>query len=255
MSKQRVLQLLNTAGLIAVLVVNGLANAIPLNGKTTGDISDSFDVLFKPAGYVFSIWGLIYLALLAFVVFQWRSPENNDRSVEHIGIYFVLSCIANIAWLFCWHYEQFDLSVLVMLVLLFSLINIYQRLQIGERHPSLAVRWFGHVPFSLYLGWICVATLANITIFLEHLGWKGFGLSDGFWLVALLILGLSLAFLFVTQRRDAVFALVIAWAFAGIAVQNAHMGWIPTVSWIATAGAVVLVLFAIFGSKNYILER
>ncbi len=249
MNKQAIVRIINTAALIAVVVTNYLANAIPFNGQTTGEISDRFDVLFKPAGYVFSIWGVIYLALLAFVVFQWQSPDKNDRIEQRIGYYFVLSCMANITWIFSWHYEQFALTVLLMLVLLFSLIKTYQRLQIGIGTPSTAVRWFGHVPFSLYLAWICVATLANVTIFLEHLGWNGFGLSDGLWLAFLLVLGLILAFLFVTQRRDVLFALVFAWAFAGIAVQHANMEWITMVSWSAAVVAFVLAIIGLFVKK------
>lgn len=156
---------------VAVIVMNILANTLPLNGLNTGEISDRFDVYFVPAGYVFSIWGLIYIGLIAYTVYQALPSQRENPALRKIGYWYVLSCAANITWLFLWHYEVFNLTLLPMLALLASLIVIYLRLGIGTREVSPAERWSVHATFSLYLGWITVATIANATQLLDYLGW------------------------------------------------------------------------------------
>jgi len=160
---KRLLPVINVVAMIIALSVNGLANALPLNGKNTGVISDQFRVYFVPAGYVFAIWGVIYIGWIAFAVYQALPAQRNNPRLARIGWLFAANCVANAAWLFTWHYELLPLSVVAMLALLLSLIGIYIRLNIGRARVTTIEKWCVDVPFSIYLGWISVATIANIT--------------------------------------------------------------------------------------------
>ena len=166
MNNDRIRQIAVVIAVIAMITVNILANALPINGQATGEISDRFDVYFVPAGYVFSIWGLIYLGLLGYAIYQALPAQAQNPDLQSIGYLFVLSSIANIAWIFFWHYNLFTLSVVAMLALLILLILIYLRLDIGRAQVAPAMKWLVHLPFSIYLGWITVATIANITSWL-----------------------------------------------------------------------------------------
>ena len=132
MSKDKVRQFANFLSILMALSVNILASALPLNGQNTGEISDRFQVYFVPAGYVFSIWGVIYLGWIAFMIFQFQPSQNENPRLRRLGYLFAFSNIANAAWLFCWHYNQFGLSVLVMLALLGLLIASYLRLNVNR---------------------------------------------------------------------------------------------------------------------------
>jgi hypothetical protein len=177
MNRDLVRQIVNVLAVIVTITMNILANALPLNGQNTGDISDRFQVLFVPAGYVFAIWGLIYIGFITFGVYQALPSQRVNPRLRRVGYLFALSCVANIAWLFCWHYNQFALSVVVMLALLGLLIAIYLRLEIGVKSVSTVEKWMVNIPFSVYLGWITVATIANITDLLYYIGWNGWGLA------------------------------------------------------------------------------
>lgn len=221
-ASQRPLELrhiLNIVAFIAVIVVNVLANTLPFNGISTGEISDSFPSLVTPAGYVFSIWGLIYLLLAAFVVYQALPAHRGNARLERLGYLFVVSCALNIAWLFAWHYLQFPLTLLLMLGLLATLIMIYQRLEIGQsdvtRGESLAVR----LAFSVYLGWITVATVANVTVVLLDLGVRS-SWTAPFWAVVALALATAVGLTVLRRRGDVAFVGVLVWAFLGIAVRQ-----------------------------------
>lgn len=230
------------AAVLATLVINGLANALPLNGVTTGEISDSFDSLFVPAGYVFSIWGLIYLGLVVFAVYQALPAQRNNPRLREIFAPFMIASAANIAWIFLWHYQQFLWTLVAMVTLLASLIVIYSRLQRGRRNASRAELWFAHLPFSVYLGWISVATIANAADVISLTRWTGFGLSDVFWTVAMLITGLALVVLTVWRHRDAAFALVFLWAYIGIGVAQQGSAVVAIAAFI---GAILLALLAV----------
>ena len=154
-------QILNFVSVLVTLTVNGMANALPLNGQNTGEISNRFPVLFTPAGYVFSIWGVIYLGLLAFGIYQLLPSQKNNSRMEKLGYWFFMSNFFNSALIFAWHYNQFPLSLVIMLGLLASLLVIYLRLQVGIRPVSTSEKWLVNIPFSIYLGWISVATIAN----------------------------------------------------------------------------------------------
>jgi hypothetical protein len=224
------------------VVVNGLANALPLNGQGTGEISDRFQIYFVPAGYVFSIWGLIYLALLAFAVYQLLPAQRDNPRLQRVGYWFILSNLANTAWIFFWHYELFPLTLVAMLVLLVSLIAIYLQLQTGRVRVSLAEKLLLQVPFSLYLGWITVATVANVTQLLYYLEWGGWGISPEAWAVIMLIAATGIASAVSLTRGDVAYMLVLVWALSGIAVKHADTSVVAVTAWIMTGIVVVMLV-------------
>jgi hypothetical protein len=228
---------------IYALVFNVAANAIPLNGHNTGQISDSFNVLFVPAGYVFSIWGIIYIGLLAFTIFHSLPAQRSNPRLRRIGWLAVLSSIANGTWIFFWHLGYYALSLVAMVILLATLIAIYLRLDIGRASVSTAERWCVNALFSLYLGWITVATIANVTDVLFYYNWNGFGISPLAWTVLLLAVGVILAGLMTYTRRDAAYLLVLVWAFAGISMRFLSMP-VLNVAGFAAATLVLIILIA-----------
>lgn len=234
-------QLANIFAFLATVILNFLANALPFNGQTTGEVSDKFDVYFVPAGYVFSIWGLIYLGLLAFTIYQALPGQRDNPRLEKLGYLFAFSCLVNIIWLFLWHYEQFALSVVFMLALLGFLISSYLRLEIGKAIVSSGERWFVQLPFSIYLGWISVATIANITSYLDYIEWSGWGIGSAIWAFLMIIVGGVLAAVMRFRRNEVAFLLVVVWAFAGIAIKQAATPLVAYTGW-ACAGALLLIL-------------
>ncbi len=251
MNKDKVRPWAVILGVIATIALNALANIIPFNGQTTGAISDRFQVYFVPAGYVFSIWGLIYLGLVAFGIYQALSAQGQNPRLRSIGWLFVLSCVVNIAWIFFWHYEQFPLTLLAMLTLLLLLIVIYLRLGIGRTQVPLAEKWCVRLPFSIYLGWITVATIANVTDLLKYLNWSGWGVSPEVWAVIMLIAGAIITSLVILTRGDIAYGLVIVWAFIGIAVKQASTPLVANTAWVMTIlVALLLVVGFILGRRR-----
>ncbi len=226
MGKSRLLTLsiLNLIGFLGTIVVNGLANALPLNNKTTGELSDKYPNLFVPAGLTFSIWGVIYILLAIFVIYGLViSIKNNTQKtafIGNIGILFFISSLANIGWIFAWHYGILPLSLVLMLVILGSLITIYLRLHIGKSDSSSSEKYLVHIPFSVYLGWITIATIANVTAVLVDINWNTFGLGEQFWAVAVIIVGIAIALSVPFTRKDIFYCLVVDWALLGILLKR-----------------------------------
>jgi benzodiazapine receptor len=237
--EMRFLQAANVLGYVGVVAVNILANALPLGGNTTAELSDAYPNLFVPAGYVFSIWGVIYLLLLAFTVYQASPARRSEGFLHKIGYLFALSCALNISWIFLWHYEYVIPSLLPMFALLLSLILIYLRLDIGWGSPSRGERLLVHLPFSVYLGWITVAPIANVVAALVSINWGGFGLSEVAWTVIVMAIAVILTVLNTYTRGDVGYALVIVWALGGIAVKQMAIQAI-----VAVAGVGVVIIFA-----------
>jgi len=244
--KDTLRQIANLVSAIIALTVNVLATTLPLNGQNTGEISDRFQVYFVPAGYVFAIWGIIYIGWIAFVIFQFLPSQKESPRLMRLGYLFALSGIFNAAWLFCWHYNQFGWSVLVMLGLLGLLIASYLRLDVNRISVSTAERWSVDIPFSIYLGWITVATVANITDWLYLVEWNGFGVSSPVWAVIMLavasVLGLGMAL----TRRDAGYLFVLVWAFVGIALKQITSPLVVTSAWIVAGLMALLAIYSIF---------
>jgi hypothetical protein len=246
MNKEIWRQSINLLAAIVTIAFNGLANALPLNGQSTGEISDRFQAYFVPAGYVFSIWGLIYIGWLAFAIYQLLPAQRDNPRLQRIGYLFAVSGAANMAWLFLWHYEYFVLTVAAMLILLLLLIAIYVRLRIGQIQVAPLERWCVDIPFSVYLGWITVATIANVTAVLNYLQWDGWGLSPETWTVIMLIAGFCIASAVSLTRGDVAYMLVIVWAFVGIAVKHADVPVVATGAWATTALVGLMLVAGVF---------
>jgi hypothetical protein len=245
-SKSILFTAINALSLVAVLYVNYLANALPLNGYTTGELSALYPNLFVPAGFTFAIWGLIYGFQLLWVGYQILALlRKNYRALlgqRLVGLWFLLSSIANIAWIFSWHYRLPTISLAIMIGLLLILVQIYRNLGIGVRKTSHSERFFNHLPFSLYLGWISVATIANSTAVLVDWGFSGLGLPEPFYSAAMIIAAGMLGLFFLNYNVDLFYALVIAWACFGIAYKQLVLveQSFPVIS--TTAIGVILIL-------------
>ena len=250
MSKDSVRQLVNVLSVGLALVVNILASALPLNGQNTGEISDRFKVFFVPAGYVFAIWFVIYIGWIAFAIYQARSSQKENPRLRKLGYAFALSGVFNAAWLFCWHYNYFGLSVLVMLGLLALLIVSYLRLDVGRTPVTAMEKWSVDIPFSVYLGWITVATVANITDYLYFVGWDGFGITPQVWAVIMIVIASLLGALMTVLRRDSAYVFVLAWSFAGIGVKQAAVPLVATTAWAAAILMLGLAIFSIIQRRR-----
>jgi hypothetical protein len=202
---------LNLLGFIVMLAINYLANALPINGKTTGQLSELYPNLFTPAGITFSIWGVIYFLVLVFVIVQLMT--GNQKLVASIGWAFVISSVFNALWIVAWHYERTGLSVLIMLGLLASLIYINQQL---SGMPFSITK----LAFGIYLGWICIATIANVTVLLVSINWGGFGISAEVWTILLIAVGAVVTILTMHRLHNPYLALAVMWAFAGIIIKR-----------------------------------
>ncbi len=239
----RLRQVVTVVAFIVTVAINGAANALPINGQTTGAISDRFEVYVIPAGYVFAIWGVIYVALAAFTIFQ--AIRGDHPIVRRVGWLPAISGVLNTVWLVLFQYEFFVLTVPVMIALLVTLIVIHLRLWAGREELDRATTWAVRIPFSIYLGWITVATIANIAQTLSFLGFDAFGIMPELVASVVLLLGLGIAARFVWQFRDAAYGLVIVWAYAGIVVKEQDTTLVPWVAGLGAAGIALLVIAAL----------
>ena len=217
------LTVLNTVGFIAIIVLNALANALPLNGKNTGEISDAYPNLFVPAGLTFAIWGVIYTLLAAFIVYSIIATVRKNISsdfIEQIGPWFIISSVLNVLWIVAWHWEVIPLTLILMLMLFATLIKIYLTLEEFETKDNAALLVCVKLPFSVYLGWITVATIANVTALLVSLNWNGFGLAESFWAVLVILVAISITAIMILRRRNYAYSLVIIWALLGIWIKR-----------------------------------
>ncbi|RME50204.1 MAG: tryptophan-rich sensory protein, partial [Caldilineae bacterium] len=235
---------------LATLAVNISANILPLNGLDTGQISDQFDVYFVPAGYVFSIWGVIYVGMIAFTVYQALPAQRENTRLHGVRGWFILSNVANAVWLFFWHYQQFLLTLLAMGALLVSLLAIYLHLRSNRGRATRQERWLVDIPFSIYLGWITVATIANVTSVLDYVGWSGWGLSAEGWMVVMLAVVAVLAWAMSLRERDAAYLAVLVWALAGIGVKFPEAGVVTMATWTVFGLAALAFLWALIQPRS-----
>jgi len=247
-------------GFLGTVIVNGLANALPINNKTTGELSDQYPNLFVPAGLTFSIWGLIYILLAIFAIYQLviviRKDAQQSSFIERISLLFFGSSVANVGWIFAWHYEIVSLSLVLMLLLLGCLIAIYLRLHIGRSASTKSEKYLVHLPFSIYLGWITIATIANVTALLVDINWNTFGLGEQFWVVAVIVVGIAIALSVLFTRRDIFYCLVVDWALLGILLKRLAVETVPdqSVIVIAIVGLVLIsagIIVQIVGRRVY----
>ena len=243
---------------LAMITVNVLANALPLNGRRTGEVSAAYPSLFTPAGVTFSIWGVIYLLLGLHVLYQLglfrgSQPEGERTALlNQVGLLFSLSSAANTAWVFAWHYDMIPLSVVLIAVILICLILITSSLRMANLTER--ERWFVGVPFSVYFGWTTVATVANITVLLVYLNWDGFGLADSTWAVIIVLVAMSIGAVTTLRNRDIAYGVVFIWAYLGILLRQTSAdgldGRYPTV-----VGAVAASLFVLVAVEIVVLRK
>lgn len=248
--KDTLRQIANLVTVIIALMVNILASTLPLNGQNTGEISDRFQVYFVPAGYVFAIWGIIYIGWIAFVIYQFRSSQKESPRLRRLGYLFALSNLANAAWLFAWHYNTFGLSVLIMLTLLGLLIASYLRLEVNHVSVSRAERWSVDIPFSVYLGWITVATVANVTDWFYLVEWNGFGIAAQTWAAIMIAVASLLGLLMTLTRKDAAYLFVLVWSFVGIALKQTPAPNVVISAWIGAALMLGLAIYSLARRKT-----
>ena len=222
------LAIVNLVAFVGVIVVNALSTTIPLGGMSPGQLSDLYPNLFVPSGMTFSIWGVIYVLLAIYVVysliFSLGKADVDKSFMEKSAVLFLVSCLANIGWIFSWQYRVLSLSLVCMVVLLLTLIGAYVRLAVGRSKAGIAEKYMVHLPFSVYLGWISIATIANVTALLVNYKWQRFGLSESVWAVVMIAVGIVLGLVFLSSRRDIFYTLVIDWAVLGILLKRTAVG-------------------------------
>jgi len=220
----RLLQLGNIIAAFLTVIINLLANIIPIGGKYTGELSDNIPNLFVPVGLTFSIWGVIYILIILFALYLARDFFKKEITTKpflgKISYLFIIAGIANILWIFLWHYEQVTLSLLAMILLFSSLLAIYLRLGIGKERVSIKEKLFIHIPISVYIGWITVATIANVTAVLVKNNWDGFGISDQIWTILVIVVATIITIIVLLTRKDYAYSAVIIWALFGIYLKR-----------------------------------
>lgn len=254
MNLTRMDKLIAIGNIIAVFVtilVNIIANSLPLNGKFTGELSDSYPNLFVPAGLTFAIWGIIYFLLILFALYQLRiflTKEPKDYEfIQKIGVLFIIGSLGNIAWIFFWHYEQVLLSLGAMLLLFVSLLGIYLRLNIGNSSVEMQQKYFVHIPISVYIGWITVATVANVTALLVDIDWQGFGIDPGTWTILILAIVTLLTCLILFTRKDIAYSYVVIWALLGIYIKRTASDPVFGIRQdIANTAAIAIIIIVLF---------
>lgn len=251
-TKIRTLQILNFLFFLGMVFVNFLANFLPINGKNTGEVSAEYPNLFVPAPLTFSIWGVIYLMLFIFCIYQMTSLFKSKidiyeaEVVRRINIAFILTCIVNMCWIVAWHYGFILISVLLMLLLLGRLIYIDRQVRLLEPYLTNAQSFIIKAPFGLYLGWICIATIANITALLVSYGWRGFGMSEESWTSMMVLIGSFIGIVAVLRFNNFYIGLAIIWALSGIIVErksdSVYYEYIVLSAW----AGIILVAISVF---------
>lgn len=240
---------------LAMIAANVAANALPLNGRRTGDISDAYPSLFTPAGVTFSIWGVIYLLLGAHVLYQLGlfrdGPDTaaDTALLNRVGVLFSLSSMLNTAWIFAWHYDLIPLSAVLLVAILTCLALIVTTVR--GANPTGRQRWFLGVPFSVYFGWSTVAVVSNITVLLVYWDWNRFGIAESVWAVVIVLVAMAIGTVTMLRNRDIAYGLVLVWAFAGILIRQTS----DLASRYPSIIAAVVVSLAVFIGTGVLVVR
>ena len=241
---------------LLMILMNSLANILPINGNTTGEVSDVYTNLFTPIGLTFSIWGLIYLLFFAYSLDQLMNAQQRYEKQENrkVAWLFILSSLINSLWIVAWHYEQMGLSLILMLVLLISLIFI--NLELKTIKMKTRERFFQKLPFFIYFGWITVATIANVTVFLVSLEWNRFGLSEVFWADVIIVIGALIGFATMLYFRSYSYGIVIIWAYIGIVMKHSSSDYYDGQYLSVIVAAVLSISLIVVGETLvYRIER
>jgi benzodiazapine receptor len=229
---------------LGVIAVNALANILPINGYNTGQISAFYPNAFVPAGFTFSIWGVIYTLLLTYTIAYtfYTTQRNAQKSViefiDKVHPFYLLTCVLNMAWIIAWHYLQIELSVIIMYLFLITLIQLFLKSRPALNLLTNTQQFLLNTPFMVYLGWIAVATIANSTALLVDYQWSGFGIDPVYWSAIMILIAILLAWYMIYQFKALPFSLVIIWALWGI--YNAQGPAAPILAKLTVAGIGVL---------------
>ncbi|MEK4666045.1 tryptophan-rich sensory protein [Niallia sp. FSL R7-0271] len=226
---------------VMMVGVNALANIIPINGQTTGEISNKLAVLVTPASYAFMIWGVIYILLAIWLARGFMRKHRALIYSKTNSILFVLTCILNAGWILVWHYELFALSVAVILLLLLTLLFLYKAIKAASN------RLFDIFPFSIYIGWISVASIVNISYYVTYIG---LNVTDPLWTVSLLAMGGILGIFFRIFEKDWAYSLVIIWAYLAIAIKNWSSAQAVSYSALFISLLLLILVFIPFKKKR-----
>ncbi|MEO1295770.1 MAG: tryptophan-rich sensory protein [Cyanobacteria bacterium J06636_16] len=232
------------AAIVGTLLVNTLSNIVPPGGQNVGEIANTVlaGVLITPANYAFAIWGLIYIGLIAYGLYQLKPNQRQDPTIRQVNKSLIIACLAQMIWIFLFTLQYFSLSILAMLAILLPLLGAYFALQ-SDQAANRQRRWFAQYPFSIYLAWISVATVVNVASSLYAAGWSGWGLDDIGWTVAMIFVSAAIAALVVLTRRDLPFVLVFVWAYSAIAMRHADVALIWGSALVAATALLVLLGF------------
>ncbi|EKQ67881.1 hypothetical protein OsccyDRAFT_4175 [Leptolyngbyaceae cyanobacterium JSC-12] len=247
----RLRQFLTVVAIFGSFAVNAWSNISPPNGVTIGEISNTrfADVLIIPANYAFAIWGVIYLGLIGFGIYQFLPTQTQHPQLRIISYWLIAACMAQAIWVVLFLSNLFGWSVLAMLAILLCLIGAYLQLGTRDRSNFWQDRWLLQIPFSVYLGWISVATVVNVALILYDAGWNGWGIAPEVWTVVMLVVSSALAVVLMMQRQDTAFVLVIIWALIAIAVKRFNNPLI-VISTIVLASGLSLLSIACQGRRT-----
>lgn len=243
--------IVNLIGVIAVIFFNYYFNAVGINGNTMRTLSEKYDSLFTPAGYAFSIWGVIFLALLVqaiFLMVRASKPEKDQNPISQIGLGIFIANMLNILWVYAWLNESTGVSVAIMILILITLLSVVVRTNMERWDAPLKIIVFIWWPICLYSGWIAVATIANVAAMLVKVGWNG-GIQETTWAAILIIVATLLGLFMIYKRNMREFAMVIVWALIAIAVR--HWDVYPTLQYTALAGSAVLVIYSGYHASKH----
>ena len=244
---------------VAMIAMNVLANVLPINGRTTGAVSDAYPNLFAPAGLTFAIWGVIYLLLGAHLLYQLGVLHGTNAdlrvaetlgglprraAMERVGVLFSVSSLVNVAWILSWHYDFILLSTVLLATMLVLLVLITRTIHGEELSPRDRV--FVRLPFSVYFGWLTVATIANITVWLVSVRWDGFGIAASTWATVIIAVGAAIGTAVIVRDRDIAYGIVLIWAYLGIWIKHTSSSGFrsayPAVSATALAGIAAFIV-------------
>lgn len=237
----RALQVGSILFLIAMVVVNFLSTSLPINNVTMADVTYKYPHLLIPAGFTFSIWGVIYLFLAAYCIYQ--AAGKTMGWVQRIGVLFIITCILNIAWIYSWHHFQIGLCLLIILTYFVVLLMIYRRTSPTHIHSTKEM-WLVSIPFSIYMGWLTIASLENFSTWLVSVGLPGIGVEPVSWAAINIVVGTLCAVFFRLHFKDRIYTLVIAWALFGIAYRQYSEG-ANTIVIVAGMGVLVNVVLSL----------
>ena len=248
------LSVLNLFSVLLVIGINYATQAIRVNETTVGEVSNKYFNLFTPASYAFAIWGIIFLALIAYGIYQIKIAffsEKSGKFIEDTGYWFIITNVLNCIWVFVFAYDYIGISVLIMIGILFSLMKIILNTNMEREQVSTSDYIFGQFPIGIYSGWIAVATIANVSAYLAKLQWDGAFLSEANWAITMIVIATALYLIIIFKRNILEFAAVGIWALFAIYIR--HQNEYQNIAYTAIAGCIILliaILLKAFKNRN-----